>query len=97
MNNIMEHKIRSETNMDWMANPWITTVTGRIQSLEISSLKLMPTLPATLLLQIMQSLKRDYIVGPENAFSYYQCVDLKLNPLIHSSRRLKDTLTQKRH
>ena len=58
---------------------------------------MMPRHPATLLLQITQSWKRDCAVGPENSLAYWQCMDLKLNPLMHSSRRLKDTLTEKRH
>ena len=56
----------------------------------------MPRYPATLLLQIRQSWKMDCVVGPGNSLAYCQCIYLKLKLWMHSSRRLKDTLTEKR-
>ena len=53
--------------------------------------------PCNSALENTHSWKRDFTVGLENSLAYYQCMDLKLNPLLHSSKRLKDTLTEKRH
>ena len=78
MNHIIEQQIRSEANMDWVANPWITTVRGRILTPKISPPKMQTKHPATANLKITQFRDRNCTVGSDNDFYSCQDLDLKL-------------------
>ena len=60
-----------------------------------SLLQIVAKRPCIYHLQIMQSRERKFIAASENYLAWCQDVYLKNNQLMNSSRRLKDTLTEK--